>query len=183
MIRPNSVLYHCNDSFRCHYFVQSKECMIISEEDGKWLGTGMYFWDNLANAKFWMKKKRKENIYRSYSIVMATIFMDKLLDLTDNDICNKIGETWEKYQKVNGLTDVKDNELGLKLNLLFKSIKIFQENFYVIKIYGRYNKTPKNKLWSYNVKGDKAEPISTVKCIYNVKNEEAIGERKTVERC
>lgn len=109
--------------------------------------------------------------------------MDKLLDLTDNDICNKIGETWEKYQKGNGLTDVKDNELGLKLNLLFKSIKIFQENFYVIKIYGRYNKTPKNKLWSYNVKGDKAEPISTVKCIYNVKNEEAIGERKTVERC
>lgn len=181
MIRPNSLLYHCNDSFRCYNFVQSKEHMIISEEDGKWLGTGMYFWDNLANADFWMKKKRKENSNCSYSIVIANIFMDKLLDLTDNDICNKIGRVWEKYQIVNGLTDMNDNELGLKLNLLFKSIKMFGENYHVIKIYGKYNKTPKNKLWSYNIRVDNVEPISTVKCIYNVKNEEAIGERQIIE--
>lgn len=154
--------------------------MIVSEEDGAWLGTGMYFWDNMANAKFWMRKKKKDNPYRDYSIIVANVFMDRLLDLTDNDICNKIGEMWEKYKEVNGINDEKSGELGYKLNVLFKSIEILQINYYVIKVFGKYNKTPKNKLWSYNIKDNNVEPIGTVKCIYSVRNEEAIGDREFI---
>ena len=152
--------------------------MIVSEEDGMWLGTGMYFWDNMANAEFWMTKKEKDNPYRDYGIIVANVFMDRLLDLTDNEICNKIGEIWEKYAAKNGIEDEGDLELGYKLNVLFRAIKLLQENYYVIKVFGKYNKTPKNKLWSYNIKDNRAEPIGSVKCIYNVRNEEAIGERE-----
>ena len=180
MIRPNLVLYHCNDSFRCHNFVHSKKYMIVSEEDGIWLGTGMYFWDNMANARFWMRKKRKDDPHRDYSIISANVFMDKLLDLTDNDICNKIEKMWEKYLEVNGINDEKNSALGYKLNVLFKSIEMLRENYYVIKIYGKYNKTPKNKLWSYSIEDNNVEPIGTVKCIYNVRNEEAIGDKRFV---
>lgn len=182
MIRPNLVLYHCNDSYRCYNFVHSKGRMIVSEEDGKWLGTGMYFWDNKGNAKYWMRKKKRDNPTKNYSIVAANVFMDKLLDLTDNDICDKIGEMWEKYQEVNWIEDENDCELGYKLNVLFRSIEKLRENYYVIKVFGKYNKTPKNKLWSYNIKENSVEPIGTVKCIYSVRNEEAIGDREFYER-
>ncbi len=64
------------------------------------------------------------------------------------------------------------------MNVLFRSIEILRENYYVIKIFGKYNKTPKNKLWSYNIEDNNVEPIGTVKCIYSVRNEEAIGGRE-----
>ena len=50
-IESNLVLYHCNDEKRCSRFVNSDKYMIVSHEDGSWLGQGMYFWDNLGNAK------------------------------------------------------------------------------------------------------------------------------------
>lgn len=180
MIRPNLELYHCNDSNRCYKFVYTKHNMIVSEEDGKWLGTGMYFWDNLANARFWMKKKERDCPSEVYRIVMANVYMDRLLDLTDQDICNKIGEIWEKYQKINYLDDKKKCGLGCKLNILFGSIPHLQEKYHVIKVNGKYNRTPENSLWSYNIKNDFAEPIGSVKCIYSVRNEEAIAEKKFV---
>ena len=48
MLRPNSILYHCNDSTRCQKFLQDHTYVIESQEDGIWLGSGMYFWDNIV---------------------------------------------------------------------------------------------------------------------------------------
>lgn len=59
IVRPNSILYHCNDKTRCQKFLDNKKFMIESKEDGIWLGNGMYFWDNLSNAKFWYRKNNK----------------------------------------------------------------------------------------------------------------------------
>ena len=61
MIRQNLILYHCNDFFRCHRFVHTEDYMIVSKEDGNWLGTGMYFFFILANAEYWMRKKKKKS--------------------------------------------------------------------------------------------------------------------------
>lgn len=178
MIKPNVVGYHCNDFHRCHKFISSKDYLIISEEDGKWLGTGMYFWDNVANANFWMGKKKRENPCKTYGIVAANIFLDRLLDLTDIDICDKIGEIWEVFKKKTGIENEKNQELGYKLNILFQAVKPFQEKYSVIKVYGKYNRTPENKLFLYNIRKNNAEPFASVKCIYNVKDAEAIGNRE-----
>ncbi len=39
-LESNLVLYHCNDEKRCLKFLDSDTYMIISNEDGRWLGQG-----------------------------------------------------------------------------------------------------------------------------------------------
>lgn len=55
----------------------------------------------------------------------AEIYLDQLLDLTDINVCNKIGRLWEEYQKKNVINDAKEYGLGYKLNILFQSIPFF----------------------------------------------------------
>ena len=52
--------YHCNDLERTKKFVENKE-LIMTQEDGYWLGKGMYFWDNLSNAHYWKKEKERKD--------------------------------------------------------------------------------------------------------------------------
>ena len=49
--------------------------------------------------------------------------------------------------------------------------------YHVIKILGKYNYSPPNKLFEYNIRNNNTEPITSVKCIYNVKNVSAIADR------
>ena len=72
-LESNLVLYHCNDEKRCLKFLDSDTYMIISNEDGRWLGQGMYFWDNYGNAKYWEKVKQRKDIDKKYLIVKASI--------------------------------------------------------------------------------------------------------------
>lgn len=48
-------LFHCNDEKRCLIFFSSDSYMIISQEDGKWLGSGMRIKQNWKLLK--MKKQ------------------------------------------------------------------------------------------------------------------------------
>lgn len=61
-IRENIKVYHCNDKQRCEKFLKEDNYLIWSEEDGIWLGSGMYFWDNLSNAKYWKGEKNEKHI-------------------------------------------------------------------------------------------------------------------------
>ena len=99
IVRPNSILYHCNDKTRCQKFLDNKKFMIESKEDGIWLGNGMYFWDNLSNAKFWYRKKQQK--HDELLIVQSNVYTDFLLDLTDLDVCNKMEQLWNKVYKEN----------------------------------------------------------------------------------
>ena len=105
IVRPNSILYHCNDKTRCQKFLDNKKFMIESKEDGIWLGNGMYFWDNLSNAKFWYRKKQQK--HDELLIVQSNVYTDFLLDLTDLDVCNKMEQLWNKVYK--------ENEIQLQL--------------------------------------------------------------------
>lgn len=78
MLRPNSILYHCNDSTRCQKFLQDHTCVIESQEDGIWLGSGMYFWDNATNANYWLKQKSRKQPEEKFEIVIAHVYMDQL---------------------------------------------------------------------------------------------------------
>lgn len=174
-LEANLVLYHCNDEKRCLKFLDSDKYMIISNEDGRWLGQGMYFWDNYGNAKYWEKVKQRKDIDKKYLIVKARVSLENILDLTDIEVCRKINKIWLKYKKTLGIDS--EPELGKKLNLLYKTFPGFIDQYKVIKISGRYINTPQNGFIEYERNGTKIEPFLSAKIIYNVKKKEAILER------
>lgn len=92
-ILPNIIGYHTNDKERCEIFLEKEE-YIIEAEDEDWLGTGMYFWDNLSNAKFWVKNKQKK--INEVMVTEATIILDENLDLSDEEIIAKFEELWRQ---------------------------------------------------------------------------------------
>ena len=179
IVRPNSILYHCNDKTRCQKFLDNKKFMIESKEDGIWLGNGMYFWDNLSNAKFWYRKKQQK--HDELLIVQSNVYTDFLLDLTDLDVCNKMDQLWNKVYKENEIKIPKDKiTLGVKLNYLYDYYDMFKDVYQVIKVIGKYKKTPQNSFYKYDLDSRRAEPTTAIKCIYNVKNVDAIATREKV---
>ncbi|MCI8629250.1 MAG: hypothetical protein HFE57_07070 [Firmicutes bacterium] len=181
-IRENIKVYHCNDKQRCEKFLKEDNYLIWSEEDGIWLGSGMYFWDNLANAQYWKgQKKRKTNNRKPLSIVSAHIYIDNLLDLSDINTCNVVDDIWEAYCK----TSKKPSQgvkLGEKLNILFKDedFKKYFSKYTVIRIIGKYNYTPETSLFYYDIKSNRIEPILSAKYIYNVKNSNCIFNKELI---
>ena len=179
IVRPNSILYHCNNKTRCQKFLDNKKFMIESKEDGIWLGNGMYFWDNLSNAKFWYRKKQQK--HDELLIVQSNVYTDFLLDLTDLDVCNKMEQLWNKVYKENEIKIPKDKiTLGVKLNYLYDYYDMFKDVYQVIKVIGKYKKTPQNSFYKYDLDSRRAEPTTAIKCIYNVKNVDAIATREKV---
>lgn len=179
IVRPNSILYHCNDKTRCQKFLDNKKFMIESKEDGIWLGNGMYFWDNLSNAKFWYRKKQQK--HDELLIVQSNVYTDFLLDLTDLDVCNKMEQLWNKVYKENEIKIPKDKiTLGVKLNYLYDYYDMFKDVYQVIKVIGKYKKTPQNSFYKYDLDSRRAESTTAIKCIYNVKNVDAIATREKV---
>lgn len=179
IVRPNSILYHCNDKTRCQKFLDNKKFMIESKEDGIWLGNGMYFWDNLSNAKFWYRKKQQK--HDELLIVQSNVYTDFLLDLTDLDVCNKMEQLWNKVYKENEIKIPKDKiTLGVKLNYLYDYYDMFKDVYQVIKVIGKYKKTPQNSFYKYDLDSRRAKPTTAIKCIYNVKNVDAIATREKV---
>lgn len=171
----NTVLYHCNDEKRCLQFLDSDTYMILSNEDGRWLGQGMYFWDNLGNAKYWKNEKRRKKSGENYLIVKARVSLENVLDLTDTEVCERVNSVWLKYKNTLGVDS--EPELGKKLNILYRSIFGFGDCYKVIKVLGRYRNTPSNAFIKYDPGSGTTEPVLSAKVIYNVKKKEAILER------
>ncbi len=175
----NIVLYHCNDEKRCQRFLKSDTYMIISPEDGDWLGQGMYFWDNLGNAKYWEYNKQRKAPDVKHLIIKARVSLENVLDLTDIEVCKSLDNLWNSLQaKYKGKPNYDPKpRLGKKLNILYKSFPDFIENYKVIKVLGKYINTPPNGFIEYSPKEERIEPILSAKVIYNVKRKEAILER------
>lgn len=180
MLGTNLVLYHCNDVRRCGFFISRNNYLIERVEDDIWLGNGMYFWDNKSNADYWknerIKKANKEKKKRAFAIVAARVNVDKLLDLTDIDVCNMMSALWDTYEKKVGFSVTQ--ELGGRLNILFREFNEIEEAYNVIKVLGRYINTPSNDLFYYKIRSNLTEPFLAAKCIYNVKKYECILEKE-----
>lgn len=139
-IRTNVLGYHVNDIERCAKFIEDKNYLIISN-DKFWLGKGMYFWDNNANANYWMKEKKRKDPHNKYVKVIANIYTDEdiLLDLSNKEVVNLVGEIWKEYCKKNN--EKINQPLGVKID---KILKFFEEDFIDIKIIkgiGEYKKS------------------------------------------
>lgn len=54
-MESKAILYHSNTKEECDTFISQENYLIESKNayDDKWLGYGMYFWDNKGNAVWW----------------------------------------------------------------------------------------------------------------------------------
>jgi hypothetical protein len=178
-MEANLKLYHCNDATRCDRFLSDMAYYINSKEDGIWLGSGMYFWDNISNAIYWRDIKIRKNRSLQYKIVSAHVILNKLLDLTDKQVCISMNLLWRTYQ--NTIRDYKEVELGKRINILFDYFHEFLALEYdVIKVYGYYKEDSENKFISYDPSIKRPQPRLDTKCIYNVKNINCISNRNEV---
>lgn len=69
---------------------------------------------------------------------------------------------------------------GLNINYLYDYYDMFKDVYQVIKVIGKYKKTPQNSFYKYDLDSRRAEPTTAIKCIYNVKNVDAIATREKV---
>lgn len=117
-LRENIKAYHTNTQKKCQEFLTGK--MIISSDE-TFLGKGMYFWDNKANANYW-KGVRSRNTKEPVEIVSAQVYIDSMLDLTDETVVSNIIRQWEKYcRKDNKKSSYKAKEkykIGYVLDVL-----------------------------------------------------------------
>lgn len=170
-LRQNILAYHVNDEKRCKNFVNNKE-YLINSEDKKWLGYGMYFWDNEVNASYWVEqKKRKETHIKKIAKVKCNVFLDRLLDLTDTAILDTFNVLWEQYCEKEKCST--NQPLGIKLDKIFDFFGHIDDTFKVIRVYGQYKKTPKSGFMEYVYSGrhkNHDRPVGNIKCIYSVRD-------------
>lgn len=179
MIQPVSILFHCNDLYRCQRFVENGD-LISSVEDGDWLGSGMYFWDNLANTLYWYNDKIKHDEKQKYAIVKAAVSLENLLDLTDTDICHTLDKLWNELCKTLSLDEEQIDDMGYRLNCLYRIFPEFIEKYKIVKVFGQYPRTPRNHWFNkYNKTNQeyKIQPTINIKCIYCIKDKGIILER------
>lgn len=126
--------YHCNSEEKINEFVSHPNHLIISEHkfDDFWGGKGMYFWDNLANAKYWKTQKKKK-----CKIVKACISFEEedLLDLTDLEI-EKTCQQIIKIMQEKGIVFDYD-KVGKKIDYICKL-----KGYALVKFFGEYKSTP-----------------------------------------
>ena len=72
MCKSNVDVYHANDRLKVENFLKTNE--LIISKDTNWLGSGMYFWDNLSNAKYWKNEKLRKNETIDIKIIKGKIF-------------------------------------------------------------------------------------------------------------
>lgn len=178
MYLPNLKLYHCNTKINIELAISDNNYLILkSTNDRYWIGDGIYFWDNLSNAKYWKSEKERKNSDNlkkiEFSIASAIVKLDKLLDLTDSDVLRALEEVFNQFYIIN--PTFKKLYFGEKINFYFEEYPDIQNKYEVIKANGNYPKLITN-LFPYNPK--KLGITSNVRTIYNVINLNAIVELK-----
>lgn len=171
-------LYHCNFENQINKLTEYSKLKISTHsKDNEWGGSGMYFWDNLGNAKYWKKEKQKRQFNHNLKIIMCHIEFDideDLLDLTDFFVEKKMEEL------LYGLENTKEiikAPVGEKIDFLCKKLDVK-----VVKFFGDYSRTPKTIFTdtdSYNTR-----ITNKVKVIYCVKegNESLIIDSDIIDK-
>lgn len=157
--------YHVNSKEKCQDFLNKNISWIVSA-DKEYLGKGMYFWDNKANAKYWFIQRRKKLSNSEFMVVSCNLSLDYLLDLTDIDIVTKMDRLWRVIEK-RRVKERLPEKAGARLDYIRKYDSLVGR-LTVYKMIAQYDRNePKyaigNSYMAYNVK-----------TIYCVKDPEAI---------
>lgn len=167
--------YHVNDTNNLEFFKSGKKKLLESIEDGIWLGNGMYFWDNEANAEYWIRNKRKKFPDLEYDFVKVLLSLEHLLDLSDKNHVNLCKRILNDLIKNGVDKSTEDKGLGTIINSLFIKTTLLSDHFKILKTHGLYNWEENKFIVGNDSKyKNKSRPSSVVKTIYCVKNEEVI---------
>lgn len=170
-----------------------------SKAKSNWAGKGVYFWDNLGNANYWLKTNDSSD---KLSIVKACLKMndDCLLDLTDTDVVSEF-KKWFLILRMEHIIDKNDSYtyIGDIVNVIINVIiRIQQKEFdddpllqcfkdmkiYAIKIIGYYPKTIDRFLFNddeEDLNTNKKRPTLKSKVVYNIKNQNLLKQRTIVK--
>lgn len=181
VLKPNIIAYHVNDLRRCEKFISDLKYLIVSK-DKYWLGSGMYFWDNVNNANYWMHKKKsqcKDNTV--FKRVECNLLIEYTLDLTDRETVNIIENLWEEYcGKTENRCNHKENKIGVKLDVLFNRFPILN-TYKVIKGIGFYHKQKENSFFDSPKNNEYSHLSARFKTIYLLKDAECAVNRRFME--
>ncbi|WP_335932325.1 hypothetical protein [Fusobacterium polymorphum] len=183
MCKSNVEVYHTNDRLKIENFLETSE--LIISKDTNWLGSGMYFWDNLSNAKYWKNEKLRKRETTDIKIIKGTIFLEKMLDLTDEETVRYIDDIWSYISKFSEIKKIKIEkaELGRKLDVIFDFYKNISDeetknfDYNVIKCLGSYRK---NLMGSLDLFSESNLTLSN-KIIYSVKENICIGKFEIID--
>lgn len=187
-------LYHVDKSCNNAAFV-SGAALTPSREDGDWAGNGVYFWDNIGNAHYWVKLRNYENI--TISKAMMRTRENFILDLTEPESASNFRRLakiiQERFDKSFDLTS--ETEKGAVINLVCSSLQKVHEKmqekgvtvddlpqpFKVVKVAGYYPSAPERDFFA--VLGDKKlGPHVTLrtKVIYAVRDQTVLKQRQLI---
>ncbi|WP_196606588.1 hypothetical protein [Pectinatus frisingensis] len=165
--------YHVNNEKKCSDFLSSQESHLIVSNDTIYLGSGMYFWDNIGNAHYW-KRMREKNSRDVFLVLQCVLDIDALLDLTDPEISSKIDHLWDMFEKKSKSGHKKPlKNLAGKLDYLYEACTTIK-CFHVIRIIAEYD----HKINDANIFCGKNYIAQNVRVIYCVKNNCAIKDKK-----
>ena len=170
-LAPIIKVYHCNSEEKCNDFIIRKKLIESNHPyDSFWLGKGMYFWDNLGNAKYWRKEKLKKNKSQNLKIICCFVSLEKVLDLTDSEEIELIHKLWKEIDVEPNLNinKKKKTKIGDKLNFIYDFFPEFIKNYNIIKTIGENYKH--NDIFFDNKNFNGVKPGISSKVIYNVKN-------------
>ncbi|WP_258115340.1 hypothetical protein [Levilactobacillus yiduensis] len=187
-------IYHSDIESRNNKFVSGS--FFQSDEDGKWCGKGMYFWDNIANAKYWKKRKESSNRDDSgvaISIARASLVCSQaeLLDLTDVDVgkslkvagilfAKKYGITLNLHNNGNVINFVHDAMTRENLNSEREELP-YPTIFSVVKMAGRYPYNTKGLIGGNDHGGNFPAATTQIRMIYAVRDESLVQRRSIID--
>jgi hypothetical protein len=167
--------FHANHYIKCDRFLEG---LFDQAEDTQWLGKGMYFWDNLSNAKFWKKQKIRKGPCRhpeAYKIVKAKISCKDIFDFTNDDERTTFGNllTFATLGlSIKEKSKIERMGFGQKIDYVFSYYSDL-ESCSVVKVHADYSENENN----FELFG-KSNLVSTIKTIYSVRKDSVISCRE-----
>ncbi|NBK21287.1 MAG: hypothetical protein EOM68_04595 [Spirochaetia bacterium] len=168
--KPVVVGFHTNSTEKCDKLLHGE---FWASEDTHWLGKGLYFWDNFANAQYWRHQKirKKEVAMEGISIIKAYIDCERVLDLTDIEILNTMSRVWECIYILDKKVD-RNLKLGQRIDFILKRYP--DMDCPVVKGIGEYRNSENHKFF------EGTRLVSDVKIIYSVRDGKAILSRRKI---
>ncbi|KRK86336.1 hypothetical protein FC99_GL001665 [Levilactobacillus koreensis JCM 16448] len=149
-----------------------------SKEDGKWCGRGMYFWDNLANAEYWLRQKQRRHAEKFTIVLVALSCQNQdLLDMTDGDVSESLYLFAQHYaQTSQAELDFDDN--GAVINFVHDTLQLIgRDVFSVVKMIGYYPKYRKGLIASNFRRSQYPQATASSRVIYAVRKTEMIDRK------
>ena len=139
------ILFHSTKKDNISKIIKASD-FISSNSDYEWLANGVYFWDNMINAKWWTEKRGFKNdavIYKCLIKCPEINYLD--LDILENTLAynNFIRDFYLNYSSNKSLYDENIKEFNLKNRIEARKffINFFCEknNIYLVKRTFYYN--------------------------------------------